>query len=147
MTEIELIRECDPHMLLAYKIVERAILDWRLLIQGRSAAKVSVDEIRGFFQSDWCAELLSSTCFSGERVLSVLEKELARSPVKAKKDEPKQRKKLARKPITIDGRTASAHTWSRELGVGLTAVYRWYDQNGREYVEQRLTAIKRGRGL
>lgn len=148
MNELEMIRECDPHTLLAYKIIERAILDWRLIIQGgKSAAKVSTSEIRGFLKSQWCEELLSGTCFNGEWVLQKMEEELEQSSVQPAKEEPKTRKKPMRKPITIDGRTASAHTWSRELGVGLTAVYRWYNQNGREYVEQQLTAIKREHGL
>ena len=145
MTEIELIRECDPHMLLAYKVVERAVLDWRLIIQGgKSAAKVSEAEIRGFLKSSWCDELLSGTCFNGEWVLKQLEEELSEARGEIEKPEKKKKPMMA---ITIDGKTASATKWGPELGVSITTIYKWYHAKGRKFVERWLTEVKRERGL
>lgn len=145
MNELEMVREVDPHTLLAYKIVERAVLDWRLIIQGgKSAEKVSEAEIRGFLKSSWCEELLSGTCFNGEWVLQRLEEEMAEARGEIQK--PKAMKK-PRKSITIDGRTASAYEWGHELGVCITTIYKWYNRNGRKFVERWLAEVKKERGL
>ena len=145
MTEIQMIRECEPHTLLAYKVVERAILDWRLIIQGgKSATKVSESEIRGFLKSSWCDELLSGTCVNGEWVLKQLEEEMAEARGEIKKPEKKKRPRM---DITIDGKTGTIYEWAPALGVSKTAIYKWYNRKGRTFVENWLTEVKRERGL
>lgn len=147
MNDSAMVAACTPYGLLACKIVEQAVLDWRAMINGRSEnANCNYTELRQFLKSAWCAELLSVADLDSDWVLHHLEVEMererncARDP-KAKKQQP------IRKPITIDGRTASAHTWSRELGVDLTSIYTRYRRDGRTFVEHWLTEIKRERGL
>lgn len=126
---------CDPHRLLACKIVEQAVLDWRALIRGKNAgAMSSIDEIKCFLQGTWCEQLLSFTDLDGEWVLCRLEAEADRSH-------------KSRKMLTIDGRTENIFTWSKELGVDNRQVYKMYKRQGRAYVESRLAAIKRERDL
>ena len=146
MTEIEMIRDVDPHTLLAYKIVERAILDWRLITYGyKSGEKVSEAEIKGFLKSQWCEALLGGTCVNGEWVLKKLEEEKAMA--RGEIPRPEKKKKPPQKEITIDGRTENVYAWSRYLKVSTTTIYKWYNRKGRQFVEQWLTEVKRERGL
>lgn len=145
MNDFEMASTLDPHALLAVKIVERAVFDWRLLMQGSDISKVGFDEIRSFLKGRWCAKLLSSTDVTGEWVLQKLEQELAREGCCVEKLVPEERKMGNKKDITIDGRTATVYRWCKELRIDTKLVYKWYNQNGRSYTEQRLAEIKRWR--
>ena len=139
MNNVAMTAECSPYGLLACRIVEQAIFDYRALMRSRTAgAKSGIDEIRHFLRSQWCDYLLSYTDVNGEWVLAQLEKE----PVAPKK-------KFVRggHVATIDGRTATINTWCRELGVSTTYAYRIYNQQGRECAEALLAAVVRERGL
>lgn len=139
MNDAKMIAACDPHRLLACKIVERAVLDWRAAAHSKSDhARFRMDEIRTFFRGKWCAELLSFSDMDGEEILARLERET-----------PKLKNKAARgdRVATIDGRTAPVGTWCRELGTHATGIYRQYKEHGREFVEKKLAAIKREKGL
>lgn len=121
----------NPWSLLAYKIVERAIYDWRGLCRGDAeSAKKNYSEIRSFLTGVWCEDLLSFTDITGEWVLMRLENE---------------RKKERRHLITVCGVTKPIHTICKELGVCTNTAYYWYKTKGQEYTEQKLTDIKRRR--
>ena len=145
MNDFEMNSILDPHALLAVKIVERAVFDWRLLMKGSKIAKVGFDEIRGFLTGAWCAKLLSSTDVTGEWVLQKLEQEFIREGCCVEKLVPEERKMGNKKAITIDGRTASVYRWCQELRIDTKSAYRWYKNRGRSYTEQRLAEIKRWR--
>ena len=134
MNDTTMLRACDPFGALACKIVERAILDWRLLLGGMSAGASTMDEIRSFLQSDWCGGLLSFTEVDGAWVLNMLERE---SESIAKK----------KRMVTVDGRTDTIYAWCTELGVPCWRMYKMYDNQGRAFAEQYLAGIKRVRGL
>ena len=144
MNEIQMLEVLDPYSLFAYKIVERAVYDWRLLMQGSSVGgKVSMEEIRQFLKSQWCAELLDGTCVTGEWVLKMLEDELKRlSPTMESSDRKCQKKKV----VTIDGVTVSISKACRDLGIRNQAIYKMYERHGRKYCEKYLTGVKRRRG-
>lgn len=146
MNEIQMLEVLDPYSLFAYKIVERAVYDWRLLMQGSSVGgKVSMEEIRQFLKSQWCAELLDGTCVTGEWVLKMLEDELKRlGPADTMM--PTERKMQNKKAVTVDGVTASIYSWCKKLKMDDQAVYRMYRDKGREYCEKYLTGVKRRRG-
>ena len=67
----------------AAAVINQAITDWRMLVnEGRTYKRrygfgfvVSLDELRRFFKSAWCEELLSRTTFDGSEILALLEKE------------------------------------------------------------------------
>lgn len=135
MNDFKTTSACSPYGLLACKIVEQAILDWRALIRGKSAGAMSnLDEIKMFLRGTWCEDLLSFTDLDGEWVLAQLEKE-------------ENKVCETRKMITIDGRTRNLATWCKELGISDTPFYKAYRRFGRAYVEVRLAAINREKGL
>ncbi len=130
---------CNPYGLLACKIVERAVLDWRAAARYKSdSARFRMDEIRTFFRGKWCAELLSFSDMDGEEILARLERETVKLKNKAARGE---------RAVTIDGRTAPIGTWCRELGVCATHIYKLYKEHGCECAEKKLAAIKREKGL
>lgn len=144
MNEIQMLEALDPYSLFAYKIVERAVYDWRLLMQGGHIPTVDMDEIRGFLTGPWCAELLDGTAVSGEWVLKMLEDELKRlGPADTMM--PAERKMQNKKVVTVDGVTASIYSWCKKLKMDDQAVYRMYRDKGREYCEKYLTGVKRRR--
>lgn len=135
MNDFQMMSACGPFGLLACKIVEQAILDWRALIRGKNAGAMSnLEEIKRFLRGTWCEELLSFTDLDGEWVLAQLEKEANKVCE-------------TRKMITIDGCTRNLATWCRELGISDTSAYKAYRRFGRAYVEVRLAGIKREKGL
>lgn len=134
MNDFKMLSACNPYGLLACKIVERAILDWRLLLGGVSAGMSNMDEIRCFLQSGWCEDLLSFAEVDGAWVLNMLERE---SESLAKK----------KRMVTVDGRTDTIYAWCAELGVSCGRMYRMYDNQGRAFAEQYLAGIKRVRDL
>lgn len=135
MNDFQISSACNPYGLLACKIVEQAILDWRALIRGKTAgATSSLEEIKHFLLGQWCEDLLSFTDVDGEWVLERLLKE---------EDRVCQTRKMA----TVAGRTENLHVWCNELGLSKTAVYKAYLEQGREYVERRLTSIVTGCAL
>lgn len=134
MNDFEIASACDPFGLLACKIVEQAIHDYRALLRGSGRGNANLEEIRRFLRGPWCDVLLSCTDVNGEWVLKRLDKE-------AEKIEPRRRM------LTVDGRTATVKTWCRELGVSDTNVYRWYHKGGRKFVEDVLSTIKKEKGL
>lgn len=143
MNEIQMLEALDPYSLFAYKIVERAVYDWRLLMQGGHIPTVDMDEIRGFLTGPWCAELLDGTAVSGEWVLKMLEDELERlSHTMESSDRKGQKKKV----VTIDGVTVSISKACGDLGIRDKAIYKMYERHGREYCEKYLTGVKRRRG-
>ena len=76
MNDFEMTSACNPYGLLACKIVQQAIVDYRALLRGSNRGeKVSFDEIRCFLLGQWCDDLLSFTDVTGEWVLSLLERE------------------------------------------------------------------------
>lgn len=142
MNDFKMTSACDPHGLLACKIVQQAVIDWRKLNRGEDAGvKTSKEEIRRFLLSVWCEELLAGTGIDGEWVLNKLEEELEQE------GEPECGKKSAKKLLTIDGRTATVHAWCKELRLDNGMVYKWYNRQGRRYTERRMAEIKRERGL
>lgn len=142
MNNAKMQAECNPYRLLACKIVEQAVFDWRALMRGQSAGeKSSLDEIERFLLGPWCEELLGFTDdVSGVWVLQQLERETGRTKKPAAR-------KTVKRPLTICGRTAPLKTWCNELGISATTGYRLYATHGREYVEARFAAIKEVHGL
>lgn len=77
MNDFEMSSACSPFGLLACKIVQQAILDYRVLLRGgRIRGYANIGEIRRFLQGSWCEELLSFTDVDGRWVLEQLEKGL-----------------------------------------------------------------------
>lgn len=137
MNDFQMSSACSPYGLLACKIVQQAIVDYRAPLR-RGGAKSSMEEIRRFLKSQWCDDLLSFTEVDGGWVLHMLEREA------------ETKRETGREPrmVTIDGQTKGLHTWCRELGIASsTWMYEKYRECGREFVEERLTAIKRRRAL
>lgn len=140
MNDFKTTSACNPYGLLACKIVEQAILDYRALVRGHNAGvQTNFEEISRFLRSAWCDNLLSFTNVSGEWVLDMLEREGV----------PEKAVYRHTRMLTVDGQTKPLHTWCRELGMpgSSTRIYKLYEKHGRRYVEEQLTAIKRGRGL
>lgn len=78
MNDFQMTSACSPFGLLACKIVQQAIVDYRALLRRQTAgAKSSMEEIRRFLKSQWCDDLLSFTEVNGEWVLHMLEHEAA----------------------------------------------------------------------
>ena len=78
MNDFQMTSACSPFGLLACKIVQQAIVDYRVLVRKKTAgAKAGVEEIRRFLRSQWCDALLSYTEVNGEWVLHMLEHEAA----------------------------------------------------------------------
>lgn len=93
---------------LALEIVHYAALDWRRLVKAKAwkkdyrkstyhywqipSVRCNFDEIREFFQSDWCDLLLTANQVSttGERILALLEAELQEA---IEQDERRERRK------------------------------------------------------
>jgi hypothetical protein len=141
VNDFELTSACTPFGLLACKIVEQAILDYRALTSGRSLnSQTSIEEILHFLKSQWCDDLLGFTELNGNWVLWMLEHE---KPMKKEQ----AGLKYAKRPVTIGDRTAPLGTWCNELGISQTTGYRMYKKYGREYVESWFAAIKTARGL
>ncbi len=135
MNDFKMLEACSPYGLLACKIVEQAVLDYRALLRGKSVGyQISLDEIRRFLQGPWCEGLLSFTEVDGDWVLERL---------CAEEEKLASRKRL----LTIDGRTANLNVWCNELGLSNSRVYKMYKMQGRRYVEERLAAIKKEKGL
>lgn len=94
---------------LALEIVSRAVMDWRLLIRAKAWKKklyhaqggndrlpsyrVNFKELRRFFKSEWCDNLLVSTgaSITAEKILKVLERELEEAMAKDAKREERKR--------------------------------------------------------
>lgn len=81
----------DGYALLAAEIVVHAIADWRQLVamrewNGHRVYGKNFDELRRFFQSEWCDFLMMNFDFEPDALLQLLEKELE----EAKKKEQKQ---------------------------------------------------------
>lgn len=147
MNDFEITSALDPWSLFAYKIIERAVYDWRLLLQGvHPDTRVSMEEIRRFLKSGWCDELLEGFCVNGEWVLKQLEQERDSKEFGEEKML-KERNMSNRKSVTIDGKTASVYGWCKMLGIDNCAVYKIYNEQGRKACEQHLTGVKRRRGL
>lgn len=125
---------CDPWGLLAAKIVQQAVMDWRMITMGKNPGdRGTVEEIREFLEGRWCEDLLSITGLDGEWVLGMMETEL--------------KKRGMHRLVTVDGQEASICAWCRKLGIDNGPVYKWYQRGGRAYAEKRLEQIKRERGL
>ena len=141
MNDATMMAACNPYGLLACKIVEQAILDYRALVRGRSGGgQISKEEIRHFLKSQWCDDLLGFTEVNGNWVLWMLEHE---KPMKKEQAALKN----VKRPVTIGDRTAPIWTWCNELGIDKTKGYRRYKKYGREYVESWFAAVKTARGL
>lgn len=90
--------ESDPYGLLAVTIVMQAVFDWRFLIKKRAWEKAhtsrccNFNELRNFFNGDWCAMLLIKTQWEGGRILELLEAEL-RDAMQQPKKKGRKRKK------------------------------------------------------
>lgn len=148
MNDFEITSALDPWSLFAYKIIERAVYDWRLLMHGCPPdTKVSMDEIRHFLKSRWCADLLDGFCVSGEWVLQKLEEELAGQDFRKEKSLVNERKMANKKVVTVDGKTASIYNWCKVLGLTNGTVYKMYNDRGRKVCEQYLADVKKRRGL
>lgn len=134
MNDFKMLSSCSPYGLLACKIVEQAVLDWRKLINGKSAGHMSsMEEIRNFLKSAWCEELLAPTGVDGAWVLGKLEAEAS--------------VERGTRMLTLDGRTENVNTWCRLLAIPGWRVYKMYDIHGRAFTENAMTALKRERGL
>ncbi len=137
MNDFDMCCACSPYGLLACKIVQQAIIDYRALLRGENRGeKVSFDEIRRFLLGQWCDDLLSFTEVNGVWVLNLLEKEA--------ENVEKREQFLS---ITIDGRTATISEWCKEIGLSYSWHYKLYQKYGRQYVERRIADIKREKGL
>lgn len=135
MNNFKTTEACSPFGLLAFKIVEQAIMDYRALLRGKTVGyQTSIDEIRHFLKGPWCEELLSFTEVDGDWVLERLDKEEAQIA---------SRKRL----LTIDGRTENLNVWCNELGVSSSRAYKIYKAQGRRYMEARMASIKKEKGL
>lgn len=72
----------DPYGLMAAEIVAGAIDDWRGLIKRKAWLDYEVehnrnfDELRRFFNSDWCEYLMQNFAMKPTELLQLLEKEL-----------------------------------------------------------------------
>lgn len=92
----------------ALNIISRAVYDWRLLIVAKAwrgmsyrrevegalpSRNCNFDELRKFFNGDWCDAILSvgDTGYTGKDILSKLEKELAEA---MEKDDWIERRKM-----------------------------------------------------
>lgn len=138
MNDFEMTSACNPYGLLACKIVEQAILDYRALMRGCGRGNANFAEIRRFLLSQWGDDLLSFTDVDGAWVLRMLDREAP----------PEKKVERQARMLTIDGQTKALHTWCRELGVpSSTWLYKMHRERGREFVVEHLTAIKRERGL
>ena len=75
--------ENDPVGLLAATIVIQAVVDWRELVKRKAwrdkdpSRYCNFEELRKFFKSEWCAFLLLKFEVDPERILEILEAELA----------------------------------------------------------------------
>lgn len=138
MNDFEMASACTPYGLLACKIVERAVLDWRSSHHGESdTARFRLDELRTFFRGRWCSQLLTVADMDGNEILARLERE-----------QPKR--KAGRRNaclVTVDGETTTIGVWCRRLNMEGSYLYNKYRQRGRAYVEEWLTEFKKGRGL
>ena len=92
------------------EIVNRAVLDWRLLIRAKAWKKKKLyptqggteklpsyrcnfDELRRFFRGDWCEDILvgAGVSTTKERILDVLERELGEAMLKEAEKEARKR--------------------------------------------------------
>ena len=98
---------------LALEIVNRAVYDWRALIQAKAWKKklypsqggveklpsyrVNFKELRRFFKSEWCDNILVSTgaSITAEKILAVLERELEEAMAEDAKKEARKREQRA----------------------------------------------------
>ena len=121
--------------MLAAAIIEKAVEDWRLLVKTDRASasingeKVSLRELRDFFNSPWCALLMHGMSVTPEHVLDRLEQELAGEaspPVEKYITTPSTQiiAKIAR--LREKGKTW--HAISRTLGVHWTTARAWYER-------------------
>ena len=85
----------EPSQLLAAEIVIHAVEDWRWLIKQeawkhtRQDKYCNFDELRLFFNGEWCAFLLQDFDVQPSEILDMLEAELAAAMLQP----PKQKKK------------------------------------------------------
>ena len=148
MNDFEITAALDPWSLFAYKIIERAVYDWRLLLQGvHPDPRVSMEEIRRFLESGWCDELLEGFCVNGKWVLKQLEQERNSKEFGEEKMFANERNMSNGKSVTIDGKTASVYGWCKQLGITHGDVYKLYNARGRQACEKYLSDVKRRRGL
>lgn len=93
------------HCNVGLEIVNRAVLDWRLLIRAKAWKRKKLyqvtnadrlphrycnfEELRRFFESEWCDTILVSTgaSITSEKILRVLERELEKAIEKDKERE------------------------------------------------------------
>jgi hypothetical protein len=81
----------DPMQLLAAEIVVHAITDWRALVRSRAweddypSRRCNFDELRIFFNSEWCEFLLQGFDMDPVRILDILEAELQAAKLQAEK--------------------------------------------------------------
>ena len=134
MNDFKKLQACSPFGLLACKIVEQAVLDYRALMRGYFVEKCSLEEIRRLLEGPWCEELLSFTDVDGGWVMAQIDRETEEIMPRSK-------------PLTIDGRTENVYTWCKELGVDPSTVYRMYRSFGRVEAERHLAAIKKEKGI
>lgn len=138
MNDFEMTSACNPFGLLACKIVQQAIMDYRALLRGQNfGEKTNLAEIRRFLRSQWCDDLLSFTEVDGAWVLSMLERE----------GKPTKEVERHSRMLTIDGQTKALHTWCRELGMDSKKIYRMYARQGERYTARHLAALRKERGL
>ena len=72
MDDVMTVTGFDPYRLLAYKIVERAIYDWRGIVRGETeSARKNRVEIEQFLLGRWCSVLLSFTDAVDGRTMSL----------------------------------------------------------------------------
>lgn len=85
---VKTVEGADPCKILAHEIILTAVDDWRRLIVVRAwedkycLVNNNFIEIRQFFNSDWCALLMTGDTLTPEDILRQLEKELAEAKEK-----------------------------------------------------------------
>lgn len=131
MDDVMTVTGFDPYRLLAYKIVERAIYDWRGIVRGeKESARKNRIEIEQFLLGRWCSVLLSFTdAVDGYWVWDNLLHE--------------QHKKRETRTATVNGRTMSLYAWGKKLGLNLGALNGYYKAHGKEETEEKIAEMVR----
>lgn len=131
MDDVMTVTGFDPYRLLAYKIVERAIYDWRGIVRGETeSARKNRVEIEQFLLGRWCSVLLSFTdAVDGYWVWDNLLHE--------------QHKKREIRTATVGGRTMSLYAWGKKLGLNTGALNGYYKAHGKAETEEKIAEMMR----
>lgn len=87
-TSVKTVEGSDPCKILAHEIILKAVDDWRRLIICKAWEEKyclkgnNFIELRQFFNSDWCALLMTGDSLTPVDILRQLEKELAEAKKK-----------------------------------------------------------------